>query len=73
MSTRRLYGGIGVWLAVVGLGMSLAASLGMPVTIGTGVLAVFAGLVPAAIMLKLWGGEPTRTVAELLYSSDRKL
>ncbi len=73
MSTRMLYSSIGVWFAIVAAVAGLGPLSGAPITIGTGVLALVVGLVPPAIMLKLWGGAPPQTVAELLHATDREV
>jgi len=41
------------------------------ITIGTVALVLAAGLVPSAIVLKMWGGASPQTVAELLHAVDR--
>ena len=50
------------WLVIFGL-LALLAS---PMTVATGLLLFFAGVVPPAIMFVLWK-EPPPTVAEVLY------
>lgn len=66
MSTQMIYATIGVWLAIVAAVVGLGLFSGVPVTIGTSALALFVGLTPPAILLKLcWGAEP-QTVAQLL-------
>ena len=73
MSTRMLYSGIGVWFAIVAAVAGLGPLLGAPITVGTGTLMLVVGLVPPAIMLKLCGGAPPQTVAELLRDTDREV
>lgn len=73
MSSRMLYSSIGAWLTVVVAITGLVAWSGVPITSGTSALAVVVGLIPPAIMVKLWGGAAPRTVAELLRESDRGL
>ena len=43
----------------------------MSITIGTAALVLAAGLVPATILLKVRGGAPPQTVADLLHVVDR--
>jgi hypothetical protein len=71
MSRQMIYGTTGIWLAVIAAITSLALVSGASMTSGTAALVLALGLVPPAILLKLWGGRPPRTVAEIL--SDRNV
>lgn len=72
MSTRMICGTvIGVWCVVFAAAAGLAAFWGVSITIDTSALVSAAGLVPPAIVLKVWGGAPPQTVAELLHAVDR--
>jgi len=66
MSKRMLYSAIGVWLALVAVILILSMAAGVPLTLGIGVLVLVVGVVPPAIMFRLFGGRDTQTVAEML-------
>lgn len=57
---------IPVWLVVV---FGLFALFGWPMTLGTGLLLLMVGIVPAAIVLIL-SKEPSPTIAEVLRRVD---
>jgi hypothetical protein len=67
ISRNRL---VGAWCAAVIVIGACGVVAGMPITIGYAALLLIICLVPPAIMLLVWGGAPTQTVAELLYSVD---
>jgi len=71
MSTRMMYSGIGAWFAIVAAVTGVGVLSGMSITIGTAALVLAAGLVPATILLKVRGGAPPQTVADLLHVVDR--
>jgi hypothetical protein len=71
MSKRMIYCSVGAWFALVAAITLVGAISGVRITLGTGVLVMAVGLMPPAIMLKLWNDTPTQTVAELLYPVDR--
>ena len=71
MSRQMIYGMTGVWLTAVVAIAGFGWGSGVSMTIGTATLVLAVGLVPPAILLKLWGGRPPRTVAEIL--SDRNV
>ena len=73
MSTRMLYGSSGAWLAFVAVVAGLGTLAGVPIAAGTRTLLLVMGLVPPAIMVKLWGGAPQQTVAELLHATDHNV
>jgi pilus assembly protein TadC len=66
MSTKMLYSAIGVWFGVVAVTVVLGLAEGVPLTLGTSVLVLVAGVVPPAIVFSLFGRRETQTVAELL-------
>jgi len=66
MSKRMLYSAIGVWLALVAVILILSMAAGVPLTLGTGVLVLVVGVVPPAVVFRLFGGRETQTVAEML-------
>jgi hypothetical protein len=67
MSKQMIYTTMAVWVtlvaALVGFGLSSEV---LPVTLGTGVLALVIGLMPPAILLKLCGSGEPQTVAQML-------
>ena len=71
MSTRVIYSSIGVWSAIVAAVTGFGVLSGMSITIGTAVLVLAAALVPATILIKVWGSAPPQTAAELLHAVDR--
>ena len=66
MSKRMLYSTIGVWLALVAVILIVSMAAGVPLTLGTGVLVLVVGVVPPAVVFRLFGGRETQTVAEML-------
>jgi hypothetical protein len=62
---------IGVWFAVLAVFVGAGAVAGVSITMGTRALLLVACLVPPAIMLMVWRGAPSPTVAELLHAVDR--
>jgi len=71
MSTRMMYSSIGAWFAIVAAIAGVGVLSGMSITIGIAGLVLAAGLVPATILLKVRGGAPPQTVADLLHVVDR--
>jgi hypothetical protein len=71
MSTRMIYCCIGAWFGIVAAVTGFGAISGVPITLSTGVFVLAVGLMPPAIMLKLWNDTPAQTVAELLHPVDR--
>ena len=67
MSTRMLYGAIGVWFALVTVIAVLGLAAGVPMTLGISVLVLVVGVVPPAIVFSLFGRRETQTVAEMLH------
>jgi hypothetical protein len=51
-STLMIYCSIGVWLAIVTAVLGSAAFIGIPVTLGTGAVALAVGFMPLALMLR---------------------
>ena len=72
MSTRTSYAIIGIWIGVIAIAATIGALLGAPMTMAMALLVVIVGLVPPAVMLKLWNSAPTESVAEMLRSTDRQ-
>lgn len=68
MTRARL---IQVWFAAMALVVVASLALGVAVTIGTGAMLLALCLVPPAIILMLWPGVPTPTIAEVLHDADR--
>ena len=66
MSKRMLYSAIGVWFALVTVIVVISLVAGVPLTLGTGVLVLVVGVVPPAIVFRLFGLRETQTVAEML-------
>ena len=71
MSTGMMCSSIGAWCAIVAAVTGVGVLLGMSITIGTAAIVLAAGLVPATILLKVRGGAPPQTVADLLHVVDR--
>jgi hypothetical protein len=67
MSTQMMYSTIGVWFAIVAAGAGIGVLSGVPVTLSSGALVLFMGLVPPAIVLKLFGGAEAQTIAQILH------
>ncbi len=61
---------IGAWCAAVIVIGACGVVAGVPITLGYTALLLIVCVVPPAIMLLVWGGAHTPTVAELLYSVD---
>ncbi len=68
MTRSRLFR---VWFAAVALVVVASVALGAAVTIGTGAMLLALCLVAPAIILKLWPGVRTPTIAEVLHDVDR--
>jgi hypothetical protein len=60
---------LGFTAPIAVLGIRLA--LGSPVTVGLSLALLLAGCVPAAVMLTVFRGAPPRTIAQVLYDTDR--
>ena len=67
MTRSRL---IQVWFAAVALVIVASVALGAAVTIGTGAMLLALCLVPPAIILMLWPGVQTPTIAEVLHDAE---
>jgi hypothetical protein len=63
---------IGVWLAVLVAVAGAGALSGVSTTIGSIALWFVACVVPTVIMLMVWLGAPSPTVAEILHAVDRR-
>ena len=68
MTRSRL---IQVWFAAMALIVVASVALGATVTIGTWAMLLALCLVPPAIVLMLWPGVQTPTIAEVLHDADR--
>jgi len=66
MSKTMLYSSIGVWFALVALFVVLSVATGVHLTLAIGVLVLVVGVVPPAIVYRLFGGSETQSVAEML-------
>ena len=60
------------WVAALVAVAGVLALSGVPVTAGTSALWLVACVAPPAVMLMLWHGAPTPTVAEILHAADRR-
>ena len=63
---------IGVWLAVLMAVAGAGALSGVSITIGTSAFWFVACVVPPVVMLMVWRGAPSPTVAEILHAVDRR-
>ena len=66
MTTRVLYTGIGVWLGIVTVVAVLGFAAGVPMALGISTLVLIVGVVPPAIVFRLFGRRDTQTVAQML-------
>jgi hypothetical protein len=62
---------IQIWFAAMALVIVAGVALGVAVTIGTGAMLLALCLVPPAIILLLWPGVQTPTIAEVLHDAER--
>lgn len=62
---------IGVWFAVLVTVAGAGALSGVSITIGISAFWLVACVVPPAIMLMVWRGAPSPTVAGVLHAVDR--
>ena len=69
MTRARL---IQIWFAAVALIVVAGIALGVDMTIGTAAMLVALCLVPPAIILILWPGAETQTVAEVIHDAERR-
>ena len=63
---------LGFWFAAVAVIIAWVIAMGVNIAISTAVLLLTLCLVPPAIMLLVWRGAPSPTVAELLYSVNEQ-
>ena len=61
---------VGAWCAMVLVIGACGVAAGMPITVGYAALLLAICVVPPVIMLLVWGGAPSQTVAEVLYAVD---
>lgn len=66
MSRRTLYSVVGVWFAIVTALVVFGLATGVPVTPGLSVLVLVVGVVPPAVVFRLFATQDTPTVAEML-------
>ena len=69
-TNRRIL--VGAWVAVLVAVAGAGALSGVSITIGISALWFAACVVPPAVMLMVWRGAPPPTMAEILYSVDRR-
>ena len=62
---------IQVWFAAVALVVVASVALGAAVSIGTGALLLALCLVPPVIILLLWPGVQTPSIAEVMHDAER--
>jgi len=63
---------IGAWFALLVAVAAIGALAGASITLENSALWLLAGIVPPAVMLMVWRGAPPATVAEILYTVDRR-
>ena len=63
---------IGVWFGVLAAVAGAGALSGGSITLGTGALWLFACVAPPAVMLMVWRGASSPTVAQVRYTVDRQ-
>ncbi|HVC20499.1 MAG TPA: hypothetical protein VNE16_10500 [Vicinamibacterales bacterium] len=61
---------LGIWFAAIAAVAILTVLLGATVTVSAGLLLAVVAMVPPAVMLFVWRGDPPVTVAELLHDVD---
>ena len=63
---------IQLWFAAVGLVVVAGIAIGVSLTVGTGAMLLALCLVPPAIILMVWPGAESPTVAEVLHEAERR-
>jgi hypothetical protein len=63
---------IAIWVAGVIVVMACSLLAGAAITIGSGALWLVAAVVPPAVMVLLWHGEPPLTVRQMLAAVDKQ-
>jgi hypothetical protein len=63
---------IQVWFAAVALIVAAGVVLGASVTVGTAAVLMALCLAPPAIILMLWPGAQSATVADVIHGADRR-
>jgi UPF0716 family protein affecting phage T7 exclusion len=61
---------VGLWFAAVAVVIAFVIGIGMNLGVGTTVLLLTLSLVPPGIIMVLWRGAPTPTVAEILHAAN---
>jgi UPF0716 family protein affecting phage T7 exclusion len=61
---------VGFWFAAVAVIIAVVVAMGMNVGVGTTALLLTLSLVPPGIILVLWRGAPSPTVAEILHTAN---
>jgi hypothetical protein len=63
---------IQVWFAAVALIVAAGVVLGASMTVGTAAVLMALCLAPPAIILMLWPGVQSTTVADVIHGADRR-
>jgi hypothetical protein len=63
---------VGFWFAAVAVIIGSVVAMGVNVGVSTTALLLTLSLVPPGIMLALWRGAPSPTVAEILYTVNTR-
>jgi hypothetical protein len=61
----------GAWCAAVIVGGACGVVAGVPITVSNGNVLLVTCLVPAAVILLVWGGAPPVAIPQLLTSVNR--
>ena len=67
ISRNRL---VGLWFAAVAVVIASVVAMGVNVGVSTTALLLTLSLVPPGIILVLWRGAPSPTVAEILHTAN---
>ena len=62
---------VGVWFVAVAVIIAWVVAMGVNIAISTTALLLTMCLVPPAVMLLVWRGDPPPTVGEILYSANK--
>lgn len=61
---------VGCWFAVIAVIIAVVVAMGVNVDVGTTALLLTLSLVPPGIIVMLWRGAPSPTVAEILHGAN---
>ena len=61
---------VGFWFAAVAVIIAIVVTMGLNVGVSTTALLLTLSLVPPGILLVLWRGAPSPTVAEILHAAN---